>query len=1041
MSPSRPLLLVTATVHLDSQWRWTVRDTIAEFLPRTLRENFALFRSHPSYVLSFEGAFRYMLVQEYYPEAFEELRHWCREGRWVPVGAMLDAPDVNVVSPESLIRQILYGKRFFERELGVRCRDVFLPDCFGFGHALPSVAAHCGLDSFSTSKLLKWKAPGDIPFDLGRWRGPDGAEILAVLKPGGYGEGIEEDLSHSAEWLDRLTATGERCGVAAGMRYFGTGDRGGSPDRASLDRLESSVASDGPIEVRCRASDAIQDEIDHQALARLPLHDSEILLPTHGTGCWTSQAGLKRWNRKNELLATAAEGAAVVADWLGELDYPRLRIDQGWLRFLWHQMHDDLPGTSIPSAYEITWNDEAIAANLFAGVLSDSVAAVAERLDTSSSGLSLVLYNPTGHLREDVVEAELDRAALPAGDLQVVSPTGEPLPVQIESSGRRRVRLLFRATVRPLSFSVFQLCPATTGKPPAEELLQVSTRHLENHRYRVTVGDSGDVDAIFDKRLGRDLLRRPLRLELLRDRSARWPAWEIRPESILEARAQPVTGTAIVTIVESGPVRVALEIERRFAGSRLRQTLRLASGGAGDRLEICNDLDWRTRGRLLKVAFPLAAASPRATYDLGFGAISRDNNSADRYEVPAQQWAELTDESGDFGAAILNDSSYGWDKPSDDELRLSLVRSPSSLRKYPHQRTQDLGRHRFTYAIVGHAGRGERAEICRQAEGLNQPLLVFAAASGPGDLGREMTFLESQDAHLSIMALKKAEDGGRYVVRLRDLEGAERGVRLKFPVPVRAAARLGGDERHLADLTPTGDPAEALDFELRPWAVETLDVEIESLNQPERTLGQQAVELTFNRRTTSLHGEPASVDFDGLGSSIPGELFPEVLRLGAVEYRLGSGDDVNALRCEGQRIELPSGYRHLWLLVASTGAATAIELTFGGDRHTLLVAPWTGYLARRARPARWGGFRRATTGHLITDELAWLGTHRHRRGRRGEVEDEPYRFCYLFRHRIELAPEATELQLPHEPHVHLFAATAVADGAAGAKPLQALYGV
>ena len=177
----RPRLLVVATVHLDSQWRWTIRDTIREFIPRTLDENFALFRSHPSYVLSFEGAFRYMLVAEYYPAAYEELKRWCLEGRWVPVGAMLDAPDVNVVAPESLIRHILYGNDFFERELGRRSRDIFLPDCFGFSQALPSVAAHCGLDSFSTSKLIKWKAPDTIPFDIGRWRGPDGTEILAVL--------------------------------------------------------------------------------------------------------------------------------------------------------------------------------------------------------------------------------------------------------------------------------------------------------------------------------------------------------------------------------------------------------------------------------------------------------------------------------------------------------------------------------------------------------------------------------------------------------------------------------------------------------------------------------------------------------------------------------------------------------------------------------------------------------------------------------------------------------------------------------------------
>ena len=196
-SDRRPRLLVVATVHLDTQWRWTIQDTIRDFLPRTLSENFALFDSHPHYVLGFEGAFRYMLAEEYYPEAFEELERRCREGRWRPAGGMLDAPDVNIVAPESLIRHILYGNGYFAERLGERCRDVFLPDCFGFGRALPSVAAHCGLESVSTSKLIKWKAPDEIPFDIGRWRGPDGAEVLAVLRPGGYGEGLDENLATS----------------------------------------------------------------------------------------------------------------------------------------------------------------------------------------------------------------------------------------------------------------------------------------------------------------------------------------------------------------------------------------------------------------------------------------------------------------------------------------------------------------------------------------------------------------------------------------------------------------------------------------------------------------------------------------------------------------------------------------------------------------------------------------------------------------------------------------------------------------------------
>jgi alpha-mannosidase len=1037
MSAQKPLLLLLATVHLDSQWRWTIRDTISEFLPRTLAENFALFRSRPSYVLNFEGAFRYMLVREYYPEAWKELRDWCEAGRWMPAGGMLDAPDVNIVSPESLIRHILYGNDFFERELGVRSRDVFLPDCFGFGHALPSIAVHCGLECFSTSKLLKWKAPGEIPFDIGRWRGPDGAEILAVLTPGGYGEGIERDLSRSERWLGRLEAMRERCGRPVGVRYFGTGDRGGSPDRATLDRVEESVASDGPIEVRCAASHAIRDELDDEAVSRLPVHDSEILLPTHGTGCWTSQAALKRWNRKNELLAAAAERASVVADWSGAADYPRERIDEAWLRLLWHQMHDDLTGTSIPDAYEITWNDEAVAANLFAGVLVDAVSGLAARLDSRPpAGLAaaqpLVVFNPTGLAREDVVELVLDRGALPASGPPLVWRRGAPLPTQVEPFGEDRVRLLFAASVRPLSFTVFHLAPG--APPPDDGGLRATEGLLENHRYRVEIVD-GEVSAIHDRRLGRELLSAPLRLELLRDRSNRWPAWEILPATLLEGRTEVVAGPARACLVESGPVRVAVEVERSFRGSTLVQTIRLARDGGGDRLEIANRLDWATRGRLLKAAFPFAASGPRADYDLGLGVIERDNNSADRYEVPAQQWAAITDRGGEFGAAVLNDCLYGWDKPADDTLRLSLVRSPSSRRKYPHQRRQDHGTHRSLLAVVGHAGEADRAQLARQAERLNQPLIAFRVEPGEGDLGDELALFDRIDGEVSVMALKRAERRPGYVLRLRSLVGRAQTVRLDSRVPILRASRLRGDERS------RGEIGTAPTAELGPWGLETLGLELAPAASAGRARSAHPVALPFDRRATSLHDRTDEPDFDGRGASIPGELFPGRLIVGGAELRLGPTDGPNAMRCAGQVLELLEDQDGLWLVAASSGEPTLLDLELDTGRRRLVVAPWTGWLASRPRPARWRGLGVASPPRTTTEEVAWLGAHRHRRrGPSGAIEDEPYVFCYLFRYHLELPAGTRRLRFPDAPHAHVFALTSTRGFPPRAAPLQPLYG-
>ena len=132
-------LFVVSNAHLDTQWNWTVVDTIRDCVKNTMDYNFALFKKYPSYVMNFEGAFRYKLMKEYYPEKYKKVKKYVAEGRWNPVGAAWDAMDVNVPSGEALMRQVLYGNNFFEDEFGKISEDIFLPDCFGFRASLPSI--------------------------------------------------------------------------------------------------------------------------------------------------------------------------------------------------------------------------------------------------------------------------------------------------------------------------------------------------------------------------------------------------------------------------------------------------------------------------------------------------------------------------------------------------------------------------------------------------------------------------------------------------------------------------------------------------------------------------------------------------------------------------------------------------------------------------------------------------------------------------------------------------------------------------------------
>ena len=420
----------------------------------TLRENFDRFERFPGYTLSFEGAFRYQLMREYYPDDYESLKKYVESGRWRLAGSMLDAPDVNIPAPESLIRHVLYAVRFFRSEFNKESRDLFLPDCFGFGYALPSIAAHCGLIGFSGQKFVNWMAPAQTPFDIGFWRGPDGRGVPAAINPDGYGEGFSEDLSQNERWIGNVTALGESSGVWLGLKYFGIGDRGGASSPETLRWLEKSIQGGGPLQVLNTGSDQIFRDLSPEQTSALPEHDGELLLPTHGTGCWTSQAAMKRWNRRNEQLADAAERAATVADWLGGMRYPATKFEQIWTRFLWHQMHDDLTGTSIPEAYEISWNDELLSLGQSARVLAGAAGAVSRQLDTDTEGVPLVVFNPLSIRRTDPVEVELSGIQ---GPVCCFDPEGRRVPTQCSTTESGAEQVVFLASVPPMSFSVFEL--------------------------------------------------------------------------------------------------------------------------------------------------------------------------------------------------------------------------------------------------------------------------------------------------------------------------------------------------------------------------------------------------------------------------------------------------------------------------------------------------------------------------------------------------------------------------------------------------------
>ncbi len=1017
------VLHVVGTAHLDTQWRWTIQTTINEYIPNTLHKNFALFEKYPDYVFSFEGAFRYMLAKEYYPDDYARLKDYIAKGRWAVCGSSVDAGDVNVPSPESVMRHILYGNGYFRKEFGRTSRDIFLPDCFGFGYALPSIMAHCGLKGFSSQKLT-WGSAIGIPFDVGAWEGVDGSRVVAELNPDEYVARLRTDLSTDKRWNDTIEKQGKTSGLHVGYKYFGVGDTGGAPDDESVSWLEKSMKGTGPLKVVSVPADRLACELHPAQLDRLPQYKGELLMSTHGTGCYTAQSAMKRWNRRNELLADGAERASVIADWFGGAVYPGDALRETWIRFLWHQFHDDLTGTSIPEAYTFSWNDEIIALNRFSSILEHAAGAGARALDTRAKGIPLVVYNPLAFEREDAVEATVSFPGAAPKFVRVFGPDGAEVPAQVVEKKGAALTVLFLAKVPSVGYAVYDARPSATPSTVATGIAATASS-LENARYRVRIDRDGNVAGITDKRENRELLSAPARLDLFDNLSKVWPAWEITYDTVAAKPLDYLRNPSSVRVVESGPARVSVEVVRSVGDSRIVQYIRLAAGS--DRVEFDTDADWRTRERLLKATFPLAVSNAKATYDLGLGTIQRGNNTEKIYEVPAQQWADITTPDAAYGVSIMNDCRYGWDKPDESTLRLTLLHTPKPG-SYSDQALLDIGRHRFTYAVSGHKACWRAGLTVREAARLNQPLVAFRAPAHEGTLGRTFSMFGVSAPGVFVRAFKKAEESDEYIVRLGEMHGRKAsGVKVTFAAPVLSARELNGAEEPVGDAT-VKDGALVTDFAPnapRTFAVKLAAAPVE-LAGPEST----PVELPFTMDGVSLDGDRADGDFSGSGHTYPGELLPAELTVEGVTYKLGSGAPgaKNVLACAGQTIQLPAGAGNRVSILASAvgGDATGV-FKVGAKPVTLKVQDYTGFIGQW--DSRFVNGRVVNTefglspAYIKRDRVAWVGTHRHNRA----SGNEAYTFCYLFRYTIDLPAGARTLTLPNNPAIRVFAVSVSKD--------------
>jgi alpha-mannosidase len=689
--------------HLDTAWLWPLAESRRKAV-RSFSTQVALMEQYPEHRFACSQAVHYAWIRDGHPDLWQRIRARVESGQWVPVGGSWVEPDCNIPSGESLLRQFLHGQRFFEAELGRRCREFWSPDAFGYCGQLPQLLRESGMTRFLTQKLSwnRFNKPDSHTFT---WQGDDGSEVLGHFPPADTYSStatVPDLLRTVRAYLDH-----DRSGTS--LLVFGYGDGGGGPTAAMLETLRRAHDLQGLPRTHTATSDELFDALEAEPGER-PVVVGELYFEYH-RGTYTSQAFVKAGNRRCEQLLHDVEFLAT----LGR-DYPRAELDRLWKLLLLQQFHDILPGSSIRLVYE----DAA----------------------------------------RDLAEVEAGaRALLPAGETPV-NTIGFPRREVVEHEGELRF-----VEAPPYGFGAFV---------EPDDTVTLDGLVLENGHLRATLAADGTLLSLVDRATGRETLAAPgNRLELYDDDPVAFDAWDIDPYTLATGRPAP---GATSHSVSASPLRA----EIAFEYPSMTQVVRLDAESRV--LEFHTEVEWHESHVLLKVCFPLAVRASTATYEMPFGYAERPTHYSTnwdraRYEVPAHRFADLSEHG--FGVALLNDCKYGHSCYG-NELRLSLLRSPKS----PDPEA-DMGRHRFAYALLPHAGGWREAGVLAQAARFNAPLRRTAAVEA---------FADVDDPNLVLDTIKRAEDSDAIVLRLYEAHGGRGVARVRLAQAFSGARRANALE-------------------------------------------------------------------------------------------------------------------------------------------------------------------------------------------------------------------------------------------------------
>jgi alpha-mannosidase len=789
---------LTGNSHIDAAWLWPWTETV-DVVRRTFSTALQLMDEYPQYTYTQSAAAYSEWICDKYPSECQEIADRIKQGRWEIVGGMWVEPDLNMPDGESLVRQILVGKRYFKDKFGVDVRIGWNPDSFGYNWQLPQIYKRSGIDYFVTQKMA-WNDTTQLPFKVFWWQSPDGSKVLTYF-PHDYASGIDP-VSLAG---DVTIAREHNPGITEMMHLFGVGDHGGGPTRDMLDSgvhwsnpkmvfppttwgiaqgffsdIETKLDTpDSPVwNYKTLATGDTKLPAPPAGLISLPTWKDELYFEYH-RGVFTTQSNHKCSMREAEEQMLNAEKASSLA-WLSGDAYPAVRFNEAWKKVLFNQFHDLAAGSGIGVIYKDAQKDYDVIRWTAADATRHSLQTITRDINTKTAlgGVPVLVVNPLAWIRTDIVTLDVQMPETTKDAVSVIDAKGQALPTQVLSVDAATNTFHLLVEVKDVPSLGYEILTVLPGTRQVDTSLKASATTLENDALRVTIDPlTGCITSLFDKRTSFESIAAGgcgNELIAFKDTPKDYDAWNI--DSDFDKVFTKLDKVDSVQLVEQGPLRAVIRITRTWQQSKFVQDITLYAGL--DRVDIGNDIDWHETHILLKAAFPLAASSDEATYEIPYGTIERPttrNNKVEqaKFEVPAMRWADLGD--GKHGFSLINESKYGYDAKG-NVLRISLLRSTT----WPDP-DADRGHHHFSYALYPHAGDWRQALTVRHGYDFNYKLSALQVESHEGKMSAEHSFVSVRQQNVVLTAMKKAEDSDALIFRFYEWAGKSGNIQFSVP--------------------------------------------------------------------------------------------------------------------------------------------------------------------------------------------------------------------------------------------------------------------